>query len=174
MNRRHSNITCFSPFVLVVVVLLGFDIAIAQPNRNQVENFANLAEKISDRQHTKYCERFGNILNEQADIIWPQVNSRCIERMVRDGTELPSNFPKIDADMRKKIVIIFEQCGPIVRNPCIPQEWTAIKHCIRDQAFNTKLLEVNGQPHLPKNVPSISLGLATAVLECTDKVVKGI
>ncbi|KAH9520885.1 hypothetical protein DERF_004569 [Dermatophagoides farinae] len=140
----NGHIFYIFPIVIVIGVLLTLDMAIGQPNRNQIENFANLAEKISDRQHTKYCERFGNLLSEKSEIIWPQVNSRCIERMVRDGAELPSNFPKIDADMRKKIVTIFERCGPIVHNPCIPQEWVAIKHCIRDQAFNTKLLELNG------------------------------
>lgn len=158
---------------LVLLVLSCLSLVDCQPNRNQIENFANLAEKVSDRQHHKYCEKFGDILAKQSAVLWPKVHHQCIEKMVKDGSQLPPSFPKIDAEMRKKIIAIFEVCAPPVRNPCVQSEWATIKSCIRDQSFKTKLLEVGGQQALPKNVPSISLGLATAVLECTDKVVKG-
>lgn len=147
-----------------IIFLFCIGAVLAQPNRNQVENFANLAEKMSDRQHVKYCERFGDIFKTDAANVWPKIHEQCIEKMVKDGEQLPKNFPKIDGEMRKKLVAIFEVCAPPVKNPCIPEEWTQIKKCIRDQALNNKLFEVNGHQALPKNVPSISLGLATAVL----------
>ncbi|KAF7492088.1 hypothetical protein SSS_02505 [Sarcoptes scabiei] len=159
----------FGSIALILIALISF--GATQPNRQQIDNFAHLAEKMSDRQHAKYCERYGEMLQRQSKDLWPQIHTRCIEQMVRGETPLPSSFPKIDDQMRGKIIEIFDVCAPAVKNPCLQNQWVQTKKCIREQAFNTRLLNANVQQSLPKNVPSLSLALASAIFECTEKVV---
>lgn len=160
---------------------LGTLLSFTTAQRNsQLDNFANLAEKMSDRQHQKYCERFSGAFEANTDTLWPKVHDQCIENMVRKGENLPPNFPvsqdilivfifdsistffqKIEPHIRERIINIHEACSKIVKNPCKDDDWLKVKKCVRDESFNTKLL--NSPQGLPRNMPSISLGLASSI-----------
>ena len=62
--------------------------------QKQAENVLMLAEKMSDRQHQKYCERFGEEFLKNPDL--PKlIQHNCIEKLVfnSDNKYLPENFP---------------------------------------------------------------------------------
>lgn len=91
-------------FLLVTVALVAMTslpllaLVSAQPvapdHAKQMENIANLAEKMSDRQREKYCERFGEKIASRVDV-WPTIMTECIDKLVfdRSNAHLPENFP---------------------------------------------------------------------------------
>ncbi|KAJ6215959.1 hypothetical protein RDWZM_010459 [Blomia tropicalis] len=169
--------------VVFIVTLFGLiQISIAQKQEElstkekQIQNIAKLAEKLSDRQHQKYCERFGSKYAQNPEA-WKMVKGECVDKLVyhRDEAHLPANFPvakmKIDDEMQMKIMGIHNKCASLVQtNPCLPEEWANVKKCIRDEGIRVDLFNV-GKPNgvMPKNMATISLGLSTSIFECSNR-----
>lgn len=94
MAQLSSLVAAF----VVVVALASALLVSSQPapvnQAKQMENVANLAEKMSDRQREKYCERFGDKISSRAEV-WPRIMKECIDMLVFDRSQahLPENFP---------------------------------------------------------------------------------
>lgn len=70
--------------------------------------------------------------------------------------------------MSKKIEDIHRSCSSLVNNPCVGDDWKNVKKCIRDNGMKVDVLNA-GQAGaaMPKNMPTISLGIASSIFECT-------
>lgn len=83
-----------SLFTLVMLATIGSVAFARRRSANpQLDSFMNLAERMSDRQHQKFCQRFAAAFDARAAELWPKVHDECIENMIRKGANLPANFP---------------------------------------------------------------------------------